>query len=118
MGTQLIAKVRYFDRTSLLLLVGVIPASVERQDLLKCGDGVPLVIALDLAANHYNPGGVVDRYLCPAVQVKDRVVGVVADLGDKDRGAFEVTLQLDCIHGESPFKGCLPSGVRPLQDSP
>lgn len=100
------------------LLEGVIPASVVRQDLFKRRDGVPLVVALDLAANHYDPSGVVDRYLRPAVQVKDCVVRVAADLGDEDRGAFEVALQLDCVHRESPFKGCLPSGVWPLQDSP
>ena len=100
---RLLAKGRSFDCPSLHLLVGVIPASVVRQDLLKCGDGVPLVIALDLAANNYDPSGVVDRYLRPAVQVEDRVVRVAADLGDEDRGAFEVALQLDCVHGESPF---------------
>lgn len=94
------------------LLVSVIPAGVVRQHLLKRGDGVPLIVALDLAANNYDPSGVVHRYLRPAVQVKDRVVRVAADLGDENRGAFEVALQLDCVHGESPFKGCLPSGVR------
>lgn len=98
------------------LLVGVIPAGVVRQHLLKRGNGVPLVIALDLAANHNHSGRMVDRHLRAAVQVEDGVVRVATNPGDEDRCPLEVALQLDGVHGESPFKVVVPDGAQPLQD--